>query len=164
MKGWRRPIQSLKITGLSTIVAVAAAIVATAASGAAARANCLAHQPANMRFTPPDGLGLSWECTTAGPWVYNRGRDWYFITFKVTNHGARQANALKLQANLVDAFGDVLLTVPITESAQLDDGQSDGAVYAFHNPVPANSIDHVDFMVLAVSYADGSVWANPAAV
>jgi hypothetical protein len=150
------------------LTAVCAGILVGMAFGTPASANCIAHQPAEMQFTPPDNLGLQWECVTAGPWglnngpwAYNNGSDWYFITFKVTNENARRTEALKMQANMVDAFGDILLTVPIAEEAQLGRGNFDEAVFGFHNPVPSTSISHVDFSLVAVQYADGGVWQNP---
>jgi hypothetical protein len=96
----------------------------------------------------------------AAPWIYNRGRNWYFITFKATNEDSRQVQALKVQANFVDAFGDILLTIPFSENVQLSQGGSDGAVFAFHSPVPPNSINQIDFSALAVRFADGSVWQD----
>src|SRR5579864_4927919 len=125
----------------------------------AALGNCIAHQPPNMRFTPPPDLQLRWECVTAGP-LYEHTRRWYIITFKVTNAGARRTEALKMQANVVDTFGDVILTVPITDNASLGQGNSNGAVFAFHPPFSPNSVDHVNFFVLALKYADGAVWKN----
>jgi hypothetical protein len=78
----------------------------------------------------------------------------------VTNEGDRPVNAVKLQADMVDSFGDVILTIPISENAPLGQGGVDGAVFAFHSPVPPSSIDHVNFAVLAVRFDDGSVWSN----
>lgn len=114
------------------------------ASGAAGRANCIAHQPPNMRFTPPANLPLSWNCVTAGP-LYEHERRRFLITFNVTNHGTKRTGALKMQANIVDTFGDILMTVPIVETARLGNGDSDGAVFAFRPPFPAKSVDHVAF-------------------
>lgn len=104
-----------------------------------ARANCIAHQPPNMRFEAPADLRLKWSCVTAGP-LYEHSRRWYLITFKVTNAGPKRTQALKMQANVIDAFGDVLATVPITENARLGNGDSDGADFAFHPPFPANGV------------------------
>lgn len=130
-------------------------------SAAPARANCIAHQPPNMRFTPPANLPFTWNCVTAGP-LYEHERRWFLVTFKVTNHSAKRTQALKMQANIVDTFGDILMTVPIVESAVLGNGDSDGAVFAFHPPFTPKSIDHVNFYVLAVKWSDGTVWQAPA--
>jgi hypothetical protein len=136
-------------------------VLMLAAPAATVSANCIAHQPANMRFTPPADLPLSWSCVTAGP-LYEHERRYFLVTFKVTNHGEKRTEALKMQANVVDTFGDVLLSVPIVESAHLGKGDSDGAVFAFRPPFPANSVDHVSFYVLAVKWSDGTVWKAPA--
>ena len=141
--------------------ALAAAVAMASIVSVPAWANCIAHQPADMVFKPPQGLALAWDCVTAGP-LYEHERRWYVITFKVTNSGGRRTTALKLQADLVDAFGDVVLSVPIVENANLGTGHSDAAVWAFHPVVSPNSIDHVSFHVLAVKFADGTLWKNPA--
>ena len=112
-----------------------------------------------MRFTPPAGLQMTWTCVTAGP-LYEHERSWYIITFKVRNDGAVRTEALKMQADVVDAFGDDLLSVPIVENARLATGDTDGAVFAFHPPFVPSSVDHVNLHVLAVRFADGSVWKN----
>lgn len=135
------------------------AIGIIAALGKAALANCIAHQPPNMVFSPPD-LPLQWGCVTAGP-LYEHQRNWYLITFKVTNQGQRRTAAFKMQANIVDAFGDILLSVPIVENASLGNGDSDGAVWSFHPPFSYQSVDHVVFHVLAVKFADGTLWNSP---
>jgi hypothetical protein len=114
-----------------------------------------------MRFTPPASLPLTWNCVTAGL-LYEHQRRYFLITFKVTNDGEKRTEALKLQANIVDTFGDILLTVPIVEAARLGNGDSDGAVFAFQPPFPPKSVDHVSFYVLAVKWSDGSVWNAPA--
>jgi len=142
----------------SILLALAAAF-ASIAFGSGVLANCIAHQPANMVFTPPP-LPLAWDCVTAGP-LYEHERTWYLVTFRVTNQGAKRTAAFKLQANVMDTFGDILLSVPITETASLGRGDADGAVFAFHPPFPRGSVDHVAFAVLAVKYADGSVWKSP---
>jgi hypothetical protein len=130
------------------------------ASGGAAQASCIAHQPPNMRFTAPADLPLSWSCVTAGP-LYEHERRWFLITFKLSNHGAKRTEALKMEANIYDTFGDILMTVPIVEAARLGNGDSDGAVFAFHPPFTPKSVDHVTFSVLAVKWSDGTVWKTP---
>jgi hypothetical protein len=139
-----------------TVIA-ALAVIAIAALAGPAAANCIAHQPANAKFTPPAGLQMSWECVTGGP-LYDHERERFIVTFKATNTDARRVQAMKLQANFVDAFGDVLRTIPIIENARLSTGDSDAAVWAFRPTVDKNSLDHVAFYVLAVKYEDGSVW------
>jgi hypothetical protein len=136
-------------------------LVSSIALVAPAWANCIAHQPPNAIFPAPRGPELQWTCVTGGP-LFGHERNWYLVTFKVTNAGERRTAALKLQANLVDAFGDVLLAIPIVENAKLGTGDSDAAVWAFHPRIDPNSIDHVAFGVLAVKYVDGDVWTNPA--
>jgi len=140
--------------------AAAAGLLSLVALAGIASANCIAHQPPNMQFTPPAGLPLKWDCVTAGP-LYEHTRRWYIVTFKVTNEGARRTQALKMQANIFDTFGDVLLTVPIVDNANLGQGNSNGAVFAFHPPFAPNGVDHVVFYLLAIKYADGGVWKNP---
>jgi hypothetical protein len=81
--------------------------------------------------------------------------------FKATNTDVRRVQAMKLQANFVDAFGDVLRTIPIIENARLGTGDSDAAVWAFRPAVDKNSLDHVAFFVIAVKYEDGSLWRAP---
>ncbi len=144
---------------LSSPLFALVAIGVIAFLGKAALANCIAHQPRNTVFTPPD-LPFQWDCVTAGP-LYEHERSWYLVTFKVKNQGQRRTVALKMQANIMDAFGDVLLSVPIIENANLGNGDSDGAVWAFHPPFSYHSVDHVSFEVLAVKFADGTVWKNP---
>lgn len=100
---------------------------------------------------------MTWDCVTGGP-LYDHETSWFIVTFKATNTDARRVAAMKLQANFVDAFGDVLRTVPIVENARLGNGDSDGAVWAFRPAVDKNSLDHVAFYVLAVKYEDGSLW------
>jgi len=148
---------------VNRLVSIASgSLVATLAAASAAFANCIAHQPANMVFTPP-ALPLSWDCVTAGP-LYEHERNWYLVTFKVTNRGEKRTAAFKMQANMIDTFGDVLLSVPIVETANLGSGDSDGAVFAFHPPFPHKSVEHVTFALLALKYADGNVWKNPVAM
>jgi hypothetical protein len=143
---------------LALIVTVTALAVAAAAGPA--RANCIAHQPADARFTPPPGLQMTWQCVTGGP-LYDHEQAWFIVTFKATNTDARRVQAMKLQANFVDAFGDVLRTIPIIENARLGTGDSDAAVWAFRPAVDKNSLDHVAFFVVAVKYEDGSLWHAP---
>jgi hypothetical protein len=143
-----------------TRVIVAYVIFIVVSTATPARANCIAHQPPNARFIAPPGLQMTWECVTGGP-LYDHERDWFIITFKATNTDTRRVQAMKLQANVVDAFGDVLRTVPIVENARLGTGDSDGAVWAFRPTVDTNSIDHVAFYVLAVKYESGPVWTYP---
>ena|ERR1700680_2608611 len=145
---------------LRFLFAINAGFLSTLALSAIASANCIAHQPPNMQFTPPPDLQLKWDCVTAGP-LYEHERRWYIVTFKVTNEGTRRTEALKMQANIVDTFGEVLLTVPVIDNAKLGQGDSNGAVFAFHPTFSPNSVDHVNFFVLAVKFADGSVWKNP---
>jgi hypothetical protein len=143
-----------------THVTVAFALFIILSLAAPARANCIAHQPPNAQFIPPPSLQMTWECVTGGP-LYDHERNWFIVAFKATNTDTRRVQAMKLQANVVDAFGDVLRTVPIVENARLRTGDSDGAVWAFQPAVDANSIDHVAFYVLAVKYESGSVWTHP---
>jgi hypothetical protein len=138
-------------------VTAALALIAIARLAGPANANCIAHQPANAQFTPPPGLQMSWDCVTGGP-LYDHERDWFIVTFKATNTDPRRVQAMKLQANFVDAFGDVLRTIPIVENARLSTGDSDAAVWAFRPTVDKNSLDHVAFHVIAVKYEDGSLW------
>lgn len=156
---WRLILRNLASHLSKGLFVVGAASLLLATLCAPSLGNCIAHQPPNMRFTPPRELELKWECTTAGP-LYEHARRWYIITLKVTNEGARRVQALKMQADIVDAFGDVLLAVPITENANIGQGNSDGAVFAFHPPFPPNSADHVNFYLLAVRYVDGGVWKS----
>ncbi len=149
------PMQYL-IRWLQTVVLTALSV---ALLTAAASANCVAHQPPNMRFTPPAGLALQWKCLAAGP-LYEHERRWSIVVFKVTNTGAARTAAIKAQVNYIDAFGGILLSLPIVENANLSTGDSDGAVFAFHPPFPPNSVDHAVFYVLAVKFADGHVWHN----
>jgi hypothetical protein len=141
-------------------VAVAFAVVLSAGFASPARANCIAHQPANARFTPPPGLRMTWDCVTGGP-LFDHERAWFIVTFKATNTDSRRVRAMKLQANFVDAFGDVLRMVPIVENARLGTGDSDAAAWAFRPTVDKNSLDHVAFYVIAVKYEDGSLWRAP---
>ncbi|MGD0473872.1 MAG: hypothetical protein ABSB70_11775 [Candidatus Velthaea sp.] len=140
-------------------VGVLFAAVAVAALREPARANCIAHQPANAQFTPPPGLQMSWDCVTGGP-LFEHERAWFIVTFKATNTDQRRVQAMKLQANFVDAFGDVLRTIPIVENARLGTGDSDAAVWAFRPTIDKNSLDHVAFFVIAVKYEDGSLWRS----
>jgi hypothetical protein len=142
-----------------TVVAALAVLTVAGLAGPAA-ANCIAHQPANAQFNPPAGLQINWDCVTGGP-LYDHEREWFIVTFKATNTDARRIAAMKLQANFVDAFGDVLRTVPIVENARLSTGDSDAAVWAFRPTVDKNSLDHVAFYVIAVKYEDGSLWNAP---
>ncbi|MFN2460543.1 MAG: hypothetical protein ABR591_07640, partial [Candidatus Velthaea sp.] len=134
-----------------------AAVLWAAALTIPAQANCIAHQPANALFTPPSSLKMTWECVTGGP-LFEHKRDWFIVTFKATNNDPRRVEAMKLQANFVDAFGDVLRTVPIIENARLRTGDSDAALWAFKPATDSNSLDHVALYVVAVKYADGSLW------
>jgi hypothetical protein len=109
---------------------LAVALVAIVGFASPARANCIAHQPANAQFTPPPNLQMTWECVTGGP-LFGHEREWFIVTFKATNTDPRRVSAMKLQANFVDAFGDVLRTIPIIENARLGTGDSDGAVLGF---------------------------------
>jgi hypothetical protein len=147
---WRSPRRA------ATIVALLLAIVALVMRPA--EANCIAHQPPNARFTPPAAVPLTWDCVVGGP-LYEHERDWFIIAFKVTNAGQRRVDALKLQANVVDAFGEVLQTIPIVENAKLGHGDADGAVWAFRPGFDKNSVDHVAVYLLAVKYADGTIWS-----
>jgi hypothetical protein len=133
------------------------ALVAIAGLAGPARANCIAHQPANAQFTPPPELQMTWDCVTGGP-LFGHERAWFIVTFKATNTDQRRVTAMKLQANFVDAFGDVLRIVPIIENARLGTGDSDAAVWAFRPTVDKNSLDHVALYVIAVKYEDGSLW------
>jgi hypothetical protein len=138
-------------------IRAALAVSALAALAAPAAANCIAHQPANAQFTPPPNLQMTWDCVTGGP-LYEHERDWFIVTFKATNTDSRRVQAMKLQANFVDAFGDVLRTLPIVENARLSTNDSDAAVWAFRPTVDKNSLDHLAFYVIAVKYEDGSLW------
>lgn len=137
-----------------------AGLLFMAGLGSPAAANCIAHQPANAKFTPPSGLSFQWDCVTAGP-LYEHERRWYLVTFKFTNVGQLRTEAVKMQANLVDAFGEILLSIPIIENARLGNGDADGAVWAFRSPVDPHSVDHVNFFVLAAKFVDGTLWTSP---
>jgi len=141
------------------VFGVAACLTVALAASMPAWANCIAHQPRNMEFVPPKDLPMRWDCVTAGP-LYEHTRKWYIVTFKVTNQGPRRTEARMMQANIVDTFGDVMLSVPITDNANLGRGDSNGAVFAFHPPFSPNSVDHVNFYVLAVKFTDGSIWKS----
>jgi hypothetical protein len=132
-------------------------VVAICGLASPTRANCIAHQPANAQFTPPPTLQMTWECVTGGP-LFGHERAWFIVTFKATNTDTRRVRAMKLQANFVDAFGDVLRMVPIVENARLGTGDSDAAAWAFRPTVDKNSLDHVALYVIAVKYEDGSLW------
>jgi hypothetical protein len=139
------------------ILAVVAGTLLSASLSAVAQANCIAHQPANAQIAAPASLNLSWECVTGGPVQLTGGASYYAVTFRVTNEGMRRTQSLQLQANLVDPAGNVVLTVPINESAQLGQGNADGAVYLFPEP-PNLKADHTEVFLLAVQYADGGMW------
>ncbi|MEO6990949.1 MAG: hypothetical protein ABI346_03270 [Candidatus Baltobacteraceae bacterium] len=138
-------------------------LAALVALGAPATANCIAHQPANAVFSPPAALQLQWDCVTAGS-LYDHAKRWYILTFKATNADQRRLVAMKLRYDLVDAFGEILMTVPVVENAKLGNGDSDAAVWAFHPQVDPNSIDHVAFHVLAAKFDTGPPWTSSAAL
>jgi hypothetical protein len=147
---------ALRVCRRLTLVVVFAALTVAGLAGPAA-ANCIAHQPANAQFTPPAALQMTWDCVTGGP-LYEHEHEWFIVTFKATNADPRRVQAMKLQANFVDAFGDVLRMIPIVENARLSTGDADAAVWAFRPTVDKNSLDHVAFYVIAVKYEDGSLW------
>lgn len=106
------------------------------------------------------------DASLAWPWkVYYSNDYWFNVVFSLQNTSGKRTAAVKMQANLVDAFSTVLETWPIVESAKLSSGDIDHATWAVRcsDPVTAG-IDHVDLYVLAIKYDDGSTWqtSNPA--
>jgi hypothetical protein len=107
--------------------------------------------------TPNDASPLSWNC----PAGFAKQPYWFALFFDLQNQTVRRTSAVKMQANLVDAFGDIVQTWSFTENANLGSGDLDTAIWNVRESSAVQSSDHVDLYVLAIKYQDGSVWRSP---
>ena len=86
------------------------------------------------------------------------------VDFDFKNDDARRTKALKLRLDLLDTFGDLIETWPITENTSLGFGDIDRAHFARRAGTLGSSVSKVNLYVVAIAYDDGTVWENPMAV
>ncbi len=136
---------------------VASAVVALALA-APAVADC---PQSKTKLLPADApIGLM--CSSFGPNGPNADR--FDFRMYLTNLGKAKTTAVKLQANMYDAFGSLVRTWQFDEPMGLDPGtvNYDNALYGEHMIPAIQTVDHIDLFVLGVAYVDGSTWTTTA--
>ena len=138
------------------IMLAASAIALVAAVLPASAASC---PQSKMNVLPSDApIGLM--CSSFGPNGANGDR--FELRVYLTNHGKAKTTAVKLQANMFDAFGTLVRTWQFDEPMGIAPGSADydNALYGQHMIPAIQTVDHVDLYVLGVAYADGTTWTT----
>ena len=141
---------------------VATAAVAFASFGLASVAPASADCPQSKTTLLPSDAPIGLMCSSFGP--NGAGSETRFdLRVYLTNRGKAKTTAVKLQANMFDAFGTLVGTWQFDEPMGLDPGTSDydNALYGQRMLPAIQTVDHVDLYVLGVAYADGTTWSTP---
>lgn len=85
---------------------------------------------------------------------------WFNLNFTARNTSPKRTVAVKLQANLLDAFGSIVETWPIVENTSLGTSDEDMATFGVRKSAAVQSVKSIDLYLLAIKYEDGSVWTS----
>jgi hypothetical protein len=134
--------------------------VATAVLMLAALVPALADCPQSKTKLLPSDAPIGLMCSSFGPNGPNNDR--FDLRVYLTNRGALKTTAVKLQANMFDAFGSLVRTWQFDEPMGLDPGTTnyDNALYGQRMLPEIQTVDHVQLYVLGVAYADGTTWTT----
>ena len=143
---------------MNRLITLAATAALTLATAAAAGADC---PTSNLSLLPADApIGLA--CSSYGP-NGTASEPRFDMRVYLTNVGKAKTTAVKLQANMFDAFGTLVRTWQFDEPMGLDPGTTDydNALYGQRMEPAIQTVARVDLYVLGVAYADGTTWTAP---
>ena len=135
-------------------------IVASAALTLASVVPALADCPQSKTHLLPSDAPIGLMCSSFGPNGTNGDR--FDLRMYLTNNGKAKTTAVKMQANMFDAFGTLVQTWQFDEPMGLDPNTTnyDNAPYGQRMLPAIQTVDHVDLYVLGVAYADGTTWTT----
>ena len=150
-RGYAKPMKYLITLAATAVVALASAVPA------------LADCPQSKTTLLPSNAPIALMCSSFGP-NGTSAEPRFDLRVYLANRGNVRTTAVKLQANMFDAFGTLVESWQFDEPMSLDPGTTDydNALYGQRMEPAIQTVDHVDLYVLGVAYADGTTWTTTA--